>query len=198
MKLNQGAHVRLVKTTDTAIQVGFEGLFLHHIDALYRTALRLTRDKAEAEDLLQETLLKAFKGYHQLLDRIKARAWLFQILINTFYNFKQKQKREPQIVDLELSEDLVTSSLTTSVYNPLEIFGSMMSDEIEAALGQLHSEFKLVILLYDVEGLSYDEIAEVCHCSKGTVASRLYRARQILRCALEEYARKQGYLKGGI
>ena len=129
MKLNQEPHVRLVKTTDISIQVSFEGLFLHHLDALYRTALRLTRGKAEAEDLLQETLLRAFKGYHRLLDRTKARAWLFQILINTFYNFKQKQKREPQIVDLELSEDLVASSLTTSVYNPLEIFGRMATRE---------------------------------------------------------------------
>ncbi|MBI1805328.1 MAG: sigma-70 family RNA polymerase sigma factor [Ignavibacteriae bacterium] len=179
---------------DVDVRLGFEEVFLHHLDALYRTSLRLTRSKADAEDLLQETLLRAFKGYHQLLDHTKARAWLFQILINTFYNWKKKQKREPPIIDVELSEDLVASSLDVPVYNPVEVFDSMLTDEIEAALGQLHSEFRLVVLLYDVEGLSYDEIAEVCRCSKGTVASRLYRAREILRGALEEYAQRHGYL----
>lgn len=188
----------LLRSPGSQNSLRFEELFLHHLDALYRTSLRLMRNQADAEDLLQETLLKAYTHYGQLQDVSKARAWLFQILMNTFYNFKQKQKREPQIVDLQLSEDLVASSLAVPVYNPMDVFGGMLSDEIEAALGKLHPEFRLVVLLYDVEGLSYDEIAEVCQCSKGTVASRLYRAREILRGTLEEYACREGYLKGGM
>lgn len=154
----------------------------------------MAKNRADAEDLLQDTLFKAYKYFNQLHDHSKARAWLFQILVNTFYNKKTKLKREPPIVDLELTEDLVSSSLVLPRYDPLEVFDSLMSDEVVDALDLLHPTFKLVLLLYDVEGLSYDEIAEVCDCSKGTVASRLYRAREILRITLAEYARERGYL----
>jgi len=194
MDHGQSEHLRLIKTANAAVRVGFEELFLHHLDALYRTSLRLARSKADAEDLLQETLLRALKGFHQLLDSTKARAWLFQILINTFYNFKKKQKREPPFVDVELTEDLVSSSLAAPRYDPCEVFDRLMDDEVEKALDELHPEFKTVILLFDVEGLSYDEVAEVCQCTEGTVASRLYRAREMLRIKLEAYAKNHGYL----
>jgi len=169
-------------------------LVLHHLDALYRTSLRLTKSRPDAEDLLQETLLKALKNFDQLQDRTKARAWLFQILVNTFYNIQSKRKREASLVDVELNEDLVASSLGAPQYNPLEVFTRLMSDEVEKALNDLHPAFKTVLLLHDVEGLSYDEIAEACRCSKGTVGSRLYRAREVLRTNLEAFAREHGYL----
>ncbi len=186
--------LRLIQTPETPHRIRFEETFLHHLDALYRTAQRLSRGTADAEDLLQDTLLRAQKGFHQLRDHSKTRAWLFRILVNTFYNGKKKEKREPPIVDVELSEDLVASSQATPAYDPLERFHALFDDEISTALDQLHSDFKVTILLCDVEGLSYEEIAEVCQCSTGTVASRLYRAREILRGTLENYARKQGYL----
>ena len=188
------AHLHLLQPKEATHRVRFEETFLHHLDPLYRTALRLTKNKAAAEDLLQETLLKALKKFHQILDLSKTRAWLFRILVTTFYNIERKSKRQLPIVDVDLNEDLVTSSLDVPVYNPLEVFGQLLGDEIEHALDQLHPEFKVVILLYDVEGLDYNEIAEICQCSKGTVASRLYRAREILRTLLETYARKHGYL----
>ena len=188
------AYLHLLQPTETPHRVRFEETFLHHLDALYRTSLRLTKSKTDAEDLLQETLLKALKKFHQILDPLKTKAWLFRILITTFYDSEKTSKRQPPIVDVELNEDLVTSSLDVPVYNPPDVFGRLFGDEIEHALDQLHPEFKVVILLYDVEGLDYNEIAEICQCSKGTVASRLYRAREILRTLLETYARKHGYL----
>jgi RNA polymerase sigma-70 factor (ECF subfamily) len=188
------SNLRLIRSSDIDANVRFEDLFLHHLDALYRTALRLTKNKSDAEDLLQETLLRALKNFDQLQDRSKARASLFQILVNTFYNIQNKQKRGVPIVDVELTEDLVASSLEAPQYNPLEVFARLMSDEVERALDGLHPAFKVVLLLHDVEGLSYDEIAEACRCSKGTVASRLYRAREILRTNLEAFARAHGYL----
>ncbi len=190
----RSSNLRLIDSSELQHGVRFEELFLHHLDALYRLALRLSRKREDAEDLLQETLLKASKNFHQIADQLKARAWLFQILVHTFYNIRKKKQREPSIVDVELNEDLVMSSLNVPQYNPFEVFGEVLSDEVEEALGHLHPEFCIVVLLFDVEGLSYDEIAEVCHCSKGTVASRLYRGREILRISLEGYAKKRGYL----
>ena len=190
MDSSNQTHLHLLQPTETPHRIRFEEAFLHHLDAMYRTALRLTKSKTDAEDLLQETLLKALKKFHQIRDPSKTKAWLFRILVTTFYNIEKKSKRQPPIVDVELNEDLVTSSLDVPVYNPLEVFGRLFGDEIEHALDQLHAEFKVVILLYDVEGLDYSEIAEICQCSKGTVASRLYRAREILRTLLETYARK--------
>ena len=194
MEVLQPSILRLIKRSDSSGQLSFEHLFLHHMDSLYRTALRMAKNRADAEDLVQDTLFKAYKYFNQLHDYAKARAWLFQILVNTFYNRRKQLKREPAIVDVDLTEDLVSSSEVSPHYDPLEVFSSLMSDEVVDALDHLHPDFKLVLLLYDVEGLSYDEIAEVCDCSKGTVASRLYRAREILRITLEEYARQRGYL----
>ncbi len=190
----QPSKLRLITFSHDASEVRFEQVILHHLDALYRTALRLTRRKEDAEDLLQETLLKALKKFHQLADQSKVRAWLFQILVNNFYNNKKREKREPPIVDVDLNEDLLVSSLEMPQYNPFEAFGKLLSDEVEQALDRLHPEFQIVVLLADVEGLSYDEITKLCHCSMGTVASRLYRARELLRISLEEYAKKHGYL----
>ena len=190
----QPSNLRLIQITDSSTRIRFEDLFFHHLDALYRTSLRLTKNKADAEDLLQEILLKAYKNFDQLQDISKVRAWLFRILMNTFYNTRSQKLREPQIIDLELNEDLVSSSLQARHYNPHDVFDMLLDDEMEEALNGLHPEFKAVILMFDVEGLSYDEVAEVCQCSKGTVASRLYRAREILRDKLEGYARKHGYL----
>lgn len=194
MKNFRPPELRLIRSSEAVAGVRFEELLLHHLDALYRTSLRLTKNKSDAEDLLQETLLRALKNFDQLQDHSKARAWLFQILVNTFYNIQNKRKREVPLVDVELNEDLVASSLEAPQYNPLEVFSRLMSDEVERALDGLHPAFKMVLLLHDVEGLSYDEIAEVCRCSKGTVGSRLYRAREVLRTNLEAFARAHGYL----
>ncbi len=189
------SHLRIVASSELHPKVRFEELFLHHLDSLYRTGLRLTRKKEDTEDLLQETLLKAMRGFHQLADHSKMRAWLFQILVNTFYNNEKSRKRDLPIVDVELNEDLVMSSLDVPQYDPLEVFGNFLSDEVARALDHLSTDFRIVLLLFDVEGLRYEEIAEICHCSKGTVASRLYRAREILRRSLEDYARIHGYGK---
>ncbi len=194
MNLSSKARLYQINTAKRLPDNRFEEIFLHHLDTLFRMSLRLARNRADAEDILQEALLKAYTHFDQLKDPSKARPWLFQILVNTFRNAISKRRREPPIIDVDINEDLVRSSLQTPSYDPLDVFDRLMEDEVDDALNELHPEFKVVILLFDVEGLSYDEIAEVCQCSKGTVASRLYRAREILRVKLEVYARKHGYV----
>lgn len=194
MDISKQASLHLIKAAEITPHQRCLDLIVQYLNPLYRTSLRLTGNKTNAEDLLQESLLKVIKNFEQLQDHSKIRSWLFRILLNTFYNSLKQRKKEPPLVDLELTDELVGFSPQESQYNPLEVFNQLFSDEVEDALRSLRMEFKTAIILFDVEGLTYDEIAEICQCSKGTVASRLYRAREILRSKLEEYAKQHGYL----
>lgn len=170
----------------------FEELLVKHLDRLYNTALYLTHSKDEAEDLVQETSLKAFEGFDQLEELASAKSWFLAILFNTFRNRYKRHKQAP-IIDLELTEELVATA-SIKAYDQQKVFGELMEDEVHRALMELPSEFRSVIVLADLEDCSHREIAEILTCPMGSVASRLFRGRQLLRESLEEYAKHRRLL----
>lgn len=175
----------------------FEVAVQTHLDGLFSFALRLSRGRwAEAEDLVQEACLRAYKGYKGLRSPRKVKAWFFRILVNTHASRLEKDEREVPMIDVELAEDLLES---TAVYQPMTpeetFFENLLDGDIQEALDALPVEFRTVVWLYDVEDLSYKEIGEVVGCPPGTVASRLYRGRGLLRERLREYASRHGLTK---
>ena len=179
---------------DAVTRARFEVVVLPHLDAVYRTALVLGSDNAEADDLVQETFvraLRAFVGFE--LREYGARPWLLRILRNVFYTRKGKQRREPTLLD-DVDFDHFADELKDADTGPASadsIDWDQFDEELKAAVVQLQPEYRVVLLLWSIEGLSYKEIAEVCDCALGTVMSRLYRARQLLGRTLRDYARKR-------
>ena len=170
-----------------------ENTALEYMDALYNAALRMSRNSSEAEDLVQDTYLRAYRFFDRFQKGTSMKAWLFKILKNTFINNFKKQSRAPEHVDfdrLRLSENEPASSDDPEV----ELFYRIFGDEFTNAVDDLRAEFRLVILLSDVEGFSYKEIAEIIDCPIGTVMSRLHRGRKLLRSSLREYAKELGYV----
>jgi RNA polymerase sigma-70 factor (ECF subfamily) len=169
---------------------------LVHLDALYHVALRLTRNRAEAEDVVQEAFLRAFRSFDRFNPGTNCRAWLFTILRNVFLNRVRSQGRE--ILEGELgSLDLVeTATDTQADRNPEEQFlQTMLHGDVDRALATLPLAFREAVLLVDIEGLTYREVATVLECPIGTVMSRLSRGRALLRRALGRFAREHGYVK---
>lgn len=164
----------------------FEEEILDHLDVLHRYAVRLTRDPAQAEDLVQETYLRALESWAQLDDWLTARSWLLSILRNLYidrYRRRVKRRARVELRDLEnLPEPRAADGVTA------EIFDHVLDTEVDRALRILPLEFRDVVLLCDLNGLSYAETAEVLGVPLGTVKSRLYRARRILKRALYQYA----------
>ena len=177
--------------------MGSDELIEQHLDALWFAALRLTRNREDAEDLVQETCVRAFENLHSLRSHGKATAWLLKILTNTFINKYRKGKLLPKEVDVE-PDFLEPIFYKTGQYFDLEkdLFSRVMDDEVRDALDSLPVEFRMVVLLVDIEELSYREVEDILKISPGTLASRLYRGRRLLRDALYEYAKKRGYLRG--
>ena len=174
-----------------------EEILIKHLDSMYSTALRLTKNKEKAEDLVQDVCLRAFRYFDQLRSNNKPKAWLFKILMNTFINKYRKRIKEPPLIEIELSESLLesASALYRHNSNPEEILiKSSLDEEIKEALDNLHVDLRVVLWLSDVEGFTYEEIKEILRCPIGTIASRLYRARSLLRETLWEYARKRGVI----
>lgn len=174
-----------------------EEILIKHLDSIYSTALRLTKNKEKAEDLVQDACLRAIKYSEQLRSNDKVKAWLFKILTNTFINKYRKMIKEPPLVEIELSESLLesASALYRHSSNPEEILiKSSLDEEIKEALDNLHVDLRVVLWLSDVEGFTYQEIGEMLECAMGTIASRLYRGRSLLREALWEYAKKRGVI----
>src|SRR4030067_2432445 len=169
-------------------------LIEEHIDALWFAALRLTRNRENAEDLVQETCLKAFENFDSLRSHGKAKAWLLKILTNTFINKYRKGKLLPQVVDVE-PDFLEPIFYKSGQYFDLEkdLFSRVMDEEVKDAIESLPIEFRMVVLLVDIEELSYREVEDILKISPGTLASRLYRGRRLLRDALYEYAKQRGY-----
>jgi RNA polymerase sigma-70 factor, ECF subfamily len=174
----------------------FEAAALVHADALYGAALRMTRDRQDAEDLLQETFLKAFRAYERFEEGTNLRAWLFRILTNTYISTYRKAQRAPYETDLDDVEDLY-------LYRRLEASGlnrsaedaaleRLTAPEVLSALDKLPEQFRLAVLLSDVEQFSYKEIAEITDVPIGTVMSRIHRGRKALQKALAPYATEQG------
>jgi len=179
----------------------FEELALVHLDSLYRTALRLTGNEQEAEDLVQETFLKAYRFFHQFQRGTNCRAWLFTILRNTHINRSLRQARNPSTVDLEEVEPFYDQLLRDGLVQGSgdaaeEVLRGLLDEEVERALEELPEERRLVVILADVEGFTYKEIAQITNSPQGTVMSRLYWGRRSLQEKLWKYAREAGYLKG--
>lgn len=174
----------------------FEQTALVHLDTLYRVALRLTRNRAEAEDVVQETCLRAFRSFHRFNPGTNCRAWLVTILRNVFLNRVRDRGRE--VLEAEMGE-LETLTATTEdhvIANPEEEFlQSMLHGDVERALTTLPLVFREVVVLVDLEGLSYREAAEAVGCPIGTVMSRLSRGRGLLRQALGRFGREHGYAR---
>jgi RNA polymerase sigma-70 factor (ECF subfamily) len=171
----------------------FELLALPHMDALYNAALRMTRNAADAQDLVQETFFKAFRSFHSFKQEGNCKAWLYKILINTFINKYRKKKREPDWVDFEKVAPF-HPAVRESKTPEEEIFDQLLSDDVEDALRKLPEDFRMAVWLSDMEKLPYAEIANILNCPIGTVRSRIFRGRKMLREMLYEYAKKMGYI----
>lgn len=174
----------------------FQEEFLPHADALYNFAYHLTYEDAKAQDLVQEAFLKAYRFTDSYQVGTNAKAWLFRILKNGFINQYRKKSRQPSQVDFD---DFITfqEKDIKSDYHTLdlrdEIFQGMLGDEVTIAINSLPIDFKTVILLCDLEGFTYEEIADMLEIPIGTVRSRLHRARKVLKEKLREYAQSMGF-----
>ena len=163
---------------------------------MYNFAYRLTFDEDDANDLVQDTYLKAFRFIDSFQQGTNAKAWLFRILKNSFINDYRKKKKEPAKVDYQEVETFYNSEDVDRQITPdlrVEALQDMMGDEISNALNSLDVDFRTVIILCDLEGFKYDEMAKILDIPIGTVRSRLHRARNLLKEKLSEYARKMGY-----
>jgi RNA polymerase sigma-70 factor (ECF subfamily) len=170
----------------------FEEAALIHMNSVYNAALRLTRNKTEAEDLFQETFLRAYRFFHQFRQGSNCRAWLLTILHSLFIN-RVRQSRHA-VVDFD--DDRVYPEAETGsslLQNPeIDLFRRLAGEDVHRAIQQLPPKLRVVVVLADLEGCSYREISEICSCPIGTVMSRLYRGRHALRASLKGYAEGGG------
>jgi RNA polymerase sigma-70 factor, ECF subfamily len=178
---------------------------LSYIDSLYRTALRMTRNPADAEDLVQEAYLRAFRSLHQFKPGTNLRAWIFRIMTNAYINEYRKRSRRPtnsSLDDLEefyLYDHLIDSGVQPTSERPEDIvLDRLTAQDVLDALDGLSDDFREVVMLADVEGFSYREIAEIMDIPVGTVMSRLYRARRRLQKSLFDFAVDAGYISGAV
>ena len=173
----------------------FEREALVHLDALYRVALRLTGNPADAEDLVQDAMLRAYRSWDRFTLGTNAKGWLLTILRNLFINEYRRRRRHPETVDLDTIEPF-------TVFEKVQedpqgaFFDRIVDDEVLRAVDALPEVFREAVMLSDVEGLSYEEIAKVLDIPVGTVKSRLYRGRRMLQTKLYEFAVSMGYIKG--
>jgi RNA polymerase sigma-70 factor (ECF subfamily) len=181
----------------------FEREVLPHLGALHGTALRLTRNERDAEDLVQDAVLRAYRYWNKFETGTNCKAWLFKILTNTFITRYHSKKRELEVA-LAIAEEVKSPETTTilsheaalSARDPEGALASrLLSDDVVRALESLPADFRLTVLLSDVEEFSYKEIAEIMDCPVGTVMSRLFRARRLLQRTLHDYAVEQGIIK---
>ena len=179
----------------------FESEFMPQINSMYNFAFRLTLDEDDAKDLVQDTYLKAFRFISSFQQGTNAKAWLFRILKNSFINDFRKKSKEPSKVDYQdvetfYNSDDVDSDITTDLR--VESVQDMIGDEVSNALNSLPVDFRTVIILCDLEGFTYEEMAKILDIPIGTVRSRLHRARNILKDKLSSYAKTMGYNKENI
>ncbi|HHT9109006.1 MAG TPA: sigma-70 family RNA polymerase sigma factor [Candidatus Wunengus sp. YC63] len=185
----------------------FEDIAMEHIDSLYSMAIRLVFNKEEAEDLVQETYLKAYRFFDTFQKGTNIKAWLFKILRNTFINKYRKAVNLPGEVfyedvesvnsNLSYKQESDSGELTDTLESKYNELGNLMEDDVKRAIDSLPIEYKEAILLSDVEELSYSDIAEITNVPIGTVKSRLNRGRKLLQKSLWEYAKDRGFIKRG-
>lgn len=177
-------------------QQDFNEEMLPHLDAIYNFALRLTADPNDAEDLVQDTIVKAFRFFSSYEKGTNAKAWLFRILKNSYINNYRKKSKQPHQVDYsEVSQYYESVRSEQSETTDLEdlMYREMMDDDVTTALTELPEDFRTVVLLCDVEGFTYEEIANMLDVPIGTIRSRLHRGRNLLRVRLMDYAEKRGF-----
>ncbi len=190
--------MQLFKSKSTISKYEFDILFRENVDNLYSLALRMTRNVLDAEDLVQETALKAYRYFDKFDLGTNFRAWIYRILTNNFINSYRKNKKMPTRVEMENvsfrleQKDAGFWSNLNDRSNRFE-YEDLFDDDINEAIDKLPDEYKMVVLFSDVEGLSYKEIAEIIEHPIGTVMSRLHRGRKMLQKSLSKYAKENGY-----
>src|SRR5215510_12786493 len=175
----------------------FEALALSHLDPLYSAALRLTKNERDAEDLVQDTCMRAYRFFDKFERGTNIKAWLFKILTNTFINRYRRKVKERSVVEgverEAVHDQFVSRDATDFAANPEQyFFDRLLSDDVLRAIDALPIDFRLVVILADLQEFSYKEIAEILECPVGTVMSRLFRGRKLLQKTLRDYALGQG------
>jgi RNA polymerase sigma-70 factor (ECF subfamily) len=179
----------------------FEEIALPHLGSLYGAAFRLTRNARDAEDLVQDVMLRAYRFWDSFERDSNCKAWLFKILTNTFINSYQKAKRGREVLTAAVAEQQATDGVLVHENAITQrdpeglLLERSLSEDVSRALAEIPADFRLAVVLCDVEGFSYKEIAEIMECPVGTVMSRLHRGRRLLKESLREYAIAQGVVK---
>jgi RNA polymerase sigma-70 factor (ECF subfamily) len=170
----------------------FAGEALEHIDIIYRHALHMIKNESDAKDLVQETYLRAYRFFDKFREGTNCRAWLLAILKNSFLNTIRRERKYLQTIHLLETDEY---EIEFPDHDDLEdtIFGSLLNDDVTIAMNSLPAKYRIIVLLADIEGFSYKEIADKINCPLGTVMSRLNRGRNLLRNRLKAYALQHGY-----
>jgi RNA polymerase sigma-70 factor (ECF subfamily) len=187
------------KSKEVQKRKAFEKEALPHMDALYRTALRMTKNQNDAEDLVQEAYVKAYRFWDKFEPGSNCRAWLFKIMTNIFINDYRSKSRTPISVNVDDIDDNFLYGQLANLGpedNPeRRLFSKIFDDDIKKAIEELPDDFRLVVVLSFLEGFSYQEIADIADLQLGTVKSRLHRGRKLLQKQLFDYAIRNGYIK---
>jgi RNA polymerase sigma-70 factor, ECF subfamily len=175
----------------------FERQALAHSDHLYRYGMGLTGNASDTDDLLQETYMKAYRFWESFDQGTNIRAWLFRILKNSFINQYRKESKEPAMVEYtEMANPASARDIAADANNLHElVFNNLLDDDLAGAVSGLPEDFRTVVILCDLEGLTYKEISEFVDCPIGTVRSRLHRGRELLHSRLYGYAKSRGYVR---